>query len=47
MCKSLKSLGSELDVVKLPDLGPCDISSDPLPEHVDQDKTEEKDKASE
>ena len=35
MCKSLKSLGTELDVVKLPDLGGCDISSDPLPEHVD------------
>ena len=37
MCKSLKSLGSELDVVKLPDLGACDISSDPLPDHVDAD----------
>jgi len=35
MCKSLKSLGSELDVVKMPDLGGCDISSSPLPEHVD------------
>ena len=35
MCKSLKSLGSELDEVKLPDLGGCDISSNPLPEHVD------------
>ena len=42
MCKSLKSLGSELDVVKMPDLGGCDISSTPLPEHV-----EEKDKPSE
>lgn len=37
MCKSLKSLGSELDVVKLPDLGGCDISSNPLPDHVDAD----------
>ena len=35
MCKSLKSLGTELDVVKMPDLGGCDISSSPLPEHVD------------
>ena len=35
MCKSLKSLGTELDVVKLPDLGGCDISSNPLPDHVD------------
>ena len=42
MCKSLKSLGSELDVVKMPDLDGCDISSTPLPEHV-----EEKDKPSE
>ena len=46
MCKSLKSLGSELDVVKLPDLGGCDISSSPsLPEHVvdsnDDDKSPE------
>ncbi|MDH5599910.1 MAG: serine O-acetyltransferase [Gammaproteobacteria bacterium] len=38
MCKSLKSLGTELDVVKLPDLGICDISSSsPLPDHVDAD----------
>jgi serine O-acetyltransferase len=35
MCKSLKSLGTELDVVEMPDLGACDISSTPLPEHVD------------
>ena len=35
MCKSLKSLGSELDEVKLPDLGGCDISSNALPDHVD------------
>ncbi len=40
MCKSLKSLGTELDVVKLPDLGACDISSSPLPEHVDPDDDE-------
>lgn len=27
MCKSLKILGMELDEVKLPDLGPCDVVS--------------------
>ncbi len=47
MCKSLKSLGSELDVVELPDLGICDISSEPLPEHVEQTDPEDKDKPSE
>lgn len=30
MCKSLKALGMELDEVKLPDLGPCDIVSKPI-----------------
>ncbi len=40
MCKSLKSLGTELDVVELPDLGACDISSSPLPEHVDVEESE-------
>jgi serine O-acetyltransferase len=40
MCKSLKSLGTELDVVKMPDLGACDISSTALPEHVDSDSEE-------
>ena len=44
MCKSLKSLGTELDVVKLPDLGGCEISSKPLPKHVD---SEDKEKPSE
>ena len=42
MCKSLKSLGSELDVVKLPDLGGCEISSEPLPDHVEQEKENNK-----
>lgn len=28
MCQSLKALGMELDVVKLPDLGPCDVMRD-------------------
>lgn len=41
MCKSLKSLGTELDVVKLPDLGGCDISSSPLPDHVDAEENVE------
>ena len=41
MCKSLKSLGTELDVVKLPDLDGCDISSTPLPKHVDAESVEE------
>ncbi len=27
MCKSLKTLGMEIDAVKLPDLGPCEIVS--------------------
>ena len=40
MCKSLKSLGTELDVVKLPDLEGCDITSKPLPEHVDQESSD-------
>jgi serine O-acetyltransferase len=41
MCKSLKSLGTELDVVELPDLEICDISSNsPLPDHVDADGNE-------
>jgi len=42
MCKSLKSLGSELDVVKLPDLQGCEISSQPLPDHVDSNSTDKK-----
>lgn len=42
MCKSLKSLGSELDVVKLPDLGGCEITSEPLPDHVEQEKENKK-----
>lgn len=40
MCKSLKSLGSELDVVKLPDLEGCEISSDSLPEHIEPERSE-------
>ena len=41
MCKSLKSLGSELDVVKLPGLEGCDIKAAPLPDHVDNPGFEE------
>ena len=44
MCKSLKSLGTKLDLVEMPGLGGCDISSTPLPDHVDSD---DKDKPSE
>ena len=28
MCQSLKALGMEMDVVKLPDLGPCEVIKD-------------------
>lgn len=44
MCKSLKSLGTELDLVEMPSLGGCDINSSPLPDHVD---SEDKEKSSE
>jgi serine O-acetyltransferase len=27
MCKSLKALGMEMDEVRMPDLGPCNISA--------------------
>ncbi len=35
MCKSLKTLGMELDVVELPDLGVCDISGNQEQEKLD------------
>jgi len=35
MCKSLKTLGMEMDVVKFPDLGACEIVSDTEPEKLD------------
>lgn len=38
MCKSLKALGMEVDSVKLPDLGPCEISSH-QPHLVEDDKS--------
>ena len=35
MCKSLKALGSELDEVRLPDLGACDIAADMTSEKLE------------
>ena len=41
MCKSLKTLGMEMDEVKLPDLGPCNISSqEPENSLLDQESKE-------
>lgn len=50
MCQSIKSLGMEIDEVKLPDLGPCDIVSrkpyqtklEEVPQEESQEKSEEK-----
>lgn len=42
MCKSLKALGMELDVVKLPDLGPCDVVSPRTESKACGNKTEDK-----
>lgn len=39
MCQSLKALGMELDVVKLPDLGPCDV--------ISEDSTDKKENSTE
>ncbi len=39
MCQSLKALGMELDVVKLPDLGPCDLNNESS--SIDKEKSEE------
>ena len=38
MCKSLKQLGSEIDVSKLPDLGPCEIDVQTDPEQQEAEK---------
>jgi serine O-acetyltransferase len=35
MCKSLKTLGMEMDIVKFPDLGACEIVSATEPEKLD------------
>jgi serine O-acetyltransferase len=37
MCKALKSLGSELGDLNLPDLGPCKIATDDEPEKIDDE----------
>ena len=42
MCKSLKSLGTELDLVEMPGLGGCDINPSPLPDHVDSEDEEKR-----
>ncbi len=40
MCKSLKALGMELDVVKLPDLGVCEISASQDPDKLGENTAE-------
>lgn len=40
MCTALKQLGSEIDVSKLPELGPCDIGSDGQADDIQADKIE-------
>lgn len=40
MCKSLKTLGMEIDTVNLPDLGPCDIGRE-QPHLIEDDKSTE------
>lgn len=40
MCKALKSMGSEMGDIDLPDLGPCKISSDDEPEKIDDDTSD-------
>ncbi len=42
MCKSLKTLGMEMDVVKMPDLGACDIVSSSEPDKLDATTDSEK-----
>jgi len=41
MCKSLKTLGMEMDVVQLPDLGPCTVVSDDAHKSVSDDMGKE------
>lgn len=40
MCKSLKALGMEVDTIKLPDLGPCEIVSQDPPHLKEEESTE-------
>ena len=42
MCKSLKTLGMEIDPVKLPDLGPCEIVSEYASHIAEDEKSEDK-----
>ena len=42
MCHSIKSLGMEIDEVKLPDLGPCDIVSEQKYQTKLEEDSEEK-----
>ena len=35
MCKSLKALGSEMEEVRLPDLGACEISASATPDKLE------------
>jgi len=42
MCQSIKSLGMEIDVVKLPDLGPCDVVSEQKYQTKLEEDSEEK-----
>jgi len=38
MCKALKSLGMEIADLNLPELGPCKISQDEEPEHIESEE---------
>ena len=42
MCKSMKQLGMEIDPVKLPDLGPCEIASTQTRLEPEEDQPENK-----
>jgi serine O-acetyltransferase len=41
MCKSLKTLGMEMEIVELPDLGACDIAIPPEPDKLDSGEVPE------
>lgn len=42
MCKSLKAMGMELDIVKLPDLGVCDVITPAAGAGITENNSEEK-----
>ncbi|HID49248.1 MAG TPA: serine O-acetyltransferase, partial [Chromatiales bacterium] len=46
MCKSLKTLGMEMELVEMPDLGACDIASPPEPDKLDNGSAPETDNGS-